>query len=192
MSEHYDGHILDGKTTNQAFSETVSSFGDIDEMLIALMPEEEFTKEADTYLRRNAKNTAIGVMMYIIGGAFLIGFAGLGKYLGDEDFYAIIGLIILLIITAFATGLIVYSHMSTPPEYSDYNLEKKKEFKSLNRKQSRTLDSILTINWVMITFIYLAVSLSTGAWFITWLIWLPGTVIQEIIKTVYELRYGHE
>ena len=121
MSERFDDCIQEGKTENQAYSLVISSLGDIDEMLAEVMPNAEFVQQASFYRNRNAKNTAIGVAMYIIGAVFLIGLGGLGEFLGNEDFYGVIGLLILLVISAVATGIIIYSNMSTPPEYKDYN-----------------------------------------------------------------------
>ena len=58
----------------------ISSFGDIDEMLEDIIPSDQFRKEAHCYLKCNARNTAVGVAMYILGAAILIGFGALGSY----------------------------------------------------------------------------------------------------------------
>lgn len=192
MSERFDDYIQEGETENQAYSKVISSLGDIDEMLADVMPTDEFVKEARHYRRRNARNTAIGVGMYIIGAAFLIGFAALGDILGKGDLFPIVGLLILLMISAVATGIIVYSYMSTPLEYKDYNVETKKEFENLDSKHSRLLKNILSIYWTVILVIYLGVSFITMRWDITWLIWIIASVFQSILKVVFELRYGHE
>ena len=192
MSERFEDYILNGETENQAYSLVISSLGDIDEMLADIMPDDDFVKEAHYYRKRNAKNTAIGVAMYIIGAAFLIGLGGLGEFLGDGDVYPVIGLLILLVISAIATGIIVYSNMSTPLEYKDFNEETKKEFRNLDSKHNRLLKNILSIYWTAITFIYLAISFITMAWGITWLIWILAGVFESIIKTVFEMRYGDE
>ncbi|NMA48882.1 MAG: type II toxin-antitoxin system RelE/ParE family toxin [Tissierellia bacterium] len=77
--------------------------------------------------------------MYIIGAAFLIGLGGLGRFLG-QYLYGVVGLISLLIISAVATGIIVYTNLSTPLEYNDYNAATKKGFESLDSKHSRLLE----------------------------------------------------
>lgn len=188
MSERFDDYILEGKTETQAYSLVISSLGDIDEMLAEVMPDAEFIKKAHFYRNRNAKNTAIGVAMYIIGAVFLIGLGALGGFLGNEDLYGVIGLLLLLLISAVATGIIVYTNMSTPPEYKDYNQQTNKKTNLSTHKQSKLLESILSIYWIFITFIYLATSFLTGRWDITWLIWILAAVFGEIIKTIFELR----
>lgn len=192
MSERFDDYIQNGKTENQAYSEVISSLGDIDEMLAEVMPTDEFVQQANYYRKRNARNIAVGVSMYILGAAFLIGFASMGEYFGNEDFFAILGFLILLVISAIATGIIVYSNMSTPIEYKDYDNEAKKEFKNLEPKQSRLLSGILSVYWTGILAIYLLISFLTGRWEITWIIWILAGVFDSIIKTVFEMRYGND
>lgn len=192
MSDRFEDYIKEGKTENQAYSLVISSLGDIDEMLFDVMPNDEFLQEANFYRMRNAKNTAIGVGMYIIGAAFLIGLGGFGEQLGNEDFYGVIGVLILLVISAIATGIIIYSNMSTPLEFKDYNDETKKELKNLDSKQNRLLNNILSIYWSLITFIYLAISFTTRRWDITWIIWVLAGVFNSILKIIFEMRYGDE
>ncbi|HHX60248.1 MAG TPA: hypothetical protein GX707_05855 [Epulopiscium sp.] len=192
MSERFEDYIKTGKTENQAYSLVISSLGDIDEMLAEVMPSDEFLKSANYYRKRNAKNTAISVAMYIIGAVFLIGFGGIGQLLGNEELYGIIGLLILLVISAIATGIIIYSNMSMPLEYKDYNEKITKEFTAIDNKHSRLLKNILSIYWLIMTFIYLAISFLTGQWGITWIIWILAAVFESIIKTIFEMRYGNE
>ena len=156
------------------------------------MPNDEFAKQAHYYRKRNARNTAIGVAMYIIGATFLIGLGGLGDFLGNQVFYAMIGLLILLVISAVATGIIVYTNMSTPPEYKSYHDETKKEFENLDSKHGKLLKNILSIYWMIMTFIYLAISFTTMRWDITWIMWILVAVFQSILTTVFEMKYGNQ
>lgn len=190
MSERFEDAIQNGETENQAYSQVISNLGDIDEMLAEVMPSDQFVAEARYYRKRNAKNTAISVAMYIIGAAFLIGLGGFGEYLGNGDIYGITGLLILLLISAIATAIIIYTNMSTPLEYKDYNEETKKEFKDLDSKYSRLLENVLSIYWIIVTFIYLAVSFITWRWDITWIIWILAAILPLILKTVFEMKYG--
>lgn len=192
MSERFEDYIQAGKTENQAYSLVISSLGDIDEMLAEVMPSDEFLKNANYYRKRNAKNTAISVAMYIIGVVFLIGFGAIGHSLGSGDFYGVIGLLILLLISAVATGIIIYSNMSMPLEYKDYNARINEEFKAIDSKEARILTNILSIYWLVITFIYLAISFLTMQWGITWIIWILAGVFESIVKTIFEMRYGDE
>ena len=61
MSEHFEDHIKDGKTEEEAFNLVINSLGNIDEMLADIMPNEEFIKQSNYFRKRNSKNIAIGV-----------------------------------------------------------------------------------------------------------------------------------
>lgn len=192
MSERYNDYIHEGKTENQAYSLVISNLGDVDEMLAGVIPDAEFKQEAHFYRKRNARNTAISVAMYIIGTIFLIGFGGLSDFLGSEDYYSIFGLIILLLFVVIATGLLIYTKQSTPPEYREYDEHTEREHKLYASKHGRILKSILSVYWTFITVVYLAVSFLTMQWHITWMIWLLAVVFSGIIKTIFEMRQEDE
>lgn len=192
MSENYDNYIRQGKTEEEAYDLVVNDSRDLDEMLADIPSHEDLAQEARYFRRRNAKNTAIGVGMYIVGAAFLIGLGGFGDYLGKPEFYGLIGLLILLLISAGATGLIIYTNMSTPPEYKNHNNEMDYEYKYIDSKYGRILNNILSIYWTIVTFIYLAVSFTTMRWDITWIIWILAGVFEPILKTIFEMKYGKE
>lgn len=191
MSDRFEDYIKDGKTENQAYSLVVSSLGDIDEMLAGVIPDEEIIKQSNYFRRRNAKYTDIGVAMYFIGDAFLIGLGGLGIFLG-QYLYGLVGLIILLIISAVVTGIIIYTNLSTPLEYKDYNMKNKKEIQNMNSKHSRLLNNILTVYWIIISAIYLVISFITGLWIITWIIMVVASAFHFIIKMIFERKYADD
>ena len=192
MSEQFEKYIQEGQTENQAYSLVISQLGDIDERLADVMPSVEFVQQANFYRKRNAKNIAIGVAMYIVGVAFLIGLGALGMLLGNEDSYGVAGLILLLLISAVATGIIIYTTLSTPIEYKDYDKKTKKEYENLDSKHGRLLENITTTFWIIVAFIYLMVSFITMRWDITWLIFVLAAIVDSIIKTIFEMRYSNE
>lgn len=192
MSERFEDYIAQGKTETQAYSLVVSNMGDLDALLEEVMPNADFKKEAQNYRTRNAKNTAIGVSMYILGAAILIGFAGIGEYLGLEDAFAMLGVVILLVLAAIATGLIVYTHMSTPQEYKDYDQQEQKERRLYATTGGKVFESLMSIYWLIVTLIYLAISFFTGKWGTTWMIWVLAGILSEIIKVIFEMRYLDE
>ena len=192
MSDRFDDYIQEGKSENQAYSLVISNLGDIDEMLADVMPTEAFVEQSDYYTKRNARNVAIAVVMYIVGAAFLIGLGGLGESMGNSDAYAITGLIILLVISAVATGIIIYSFMSTPSQYKKLTVDRNQNIPNLSNKNNRMLKNILSTYWIMITFIYLTVSFLTKRWDITWIIWILAAVLESIIKIIYEMKYTSE
>lgn len=187
MTERFNDYLAEGMSENQAYSLTVANMGDVDEMLRTVTPDEDFKREARYYRLRNARNTAIAVGMYILGAAVLI---GCGAFGGDS--YAIGGLLGLLVLAAIATGLLIYTSMSTPVEYKDFDEQAEKERRYARDPHARTRDAISTIFWSVMTIVYLTISFLTRAWHISWIIWPLAGIAWGIVETIGELRSHHE
>lgn len=187
MNDRFEDYIREGKTETQAYSLTVANMGEIDDMIKEVMPDADFKKEAQFYRKRNARNTAIGVMLYILGAACVV-----TGGLFEQESLQIASVIVLLVLAAIATGLIVYSHMSTPQEYKDYDEQTEQERRIYNSPNGATYKSIMSIYWSVMTIAYLAISFLTGAWHISWIIWPLAGVLSGIVTTIFELRNTHE
>ena len=118
-----------------------------------------------------ARNIAISVGLYILAIVFIIFFAA---FIQQE----IIGVCLFFITIAIATGLIIYSGIY----YSDN--EKKEKEKKKENKTSKQLGEIIDIIGVIIYFI---ISFKTGAWYITWIIFLIVGLCKSIIKLIFDL-----
>ena len=68
---------------------------------------------------------------------FLIGLGGFKLLSGSLGIYAITELILLLVISAIATGIIIYANMSIQLEYNDYNKETKEQMEGMDAKHSK-------------------------------------------------------
>lgn len=188
LHERFENYLSQGKSENQAYSLAVSEIGDIDEMLNSLAPDRELKPKIDAYRIKRAKNTAIAVMLYIIGTVFLIIFGAIPEVIGDgrlTELGGIVGLVLLLVCSAIATGLLVYTRMSVPQEIEPYLKETKTNFdmNEVSKQKKQLHKSIDSFLWLAITIIYLLVSFITRAWSITWIIFLIGSFIQQAIKT---------
>lgn len=84
---------------------------------------------------------------------------------------------IFLLICGVATSIIVYTQLAYKKKQSEREIKEKKLY-----KQIEDICSIATV------IIYLVISFLTGAWHITWLIWLVYALVMEIIKLVLSLR----
>ena len=89
---------------------------------------------------------------------------------------------------AIATGLIVYSHMSTPQEYKDYDEQSERERRIYSGNGGHIRKSIMSIYWSIVTLIYLAISFITMQWGITWIIWVLAGILSGIIEVIFEMR----
>lgn len=188
LNERFEDYLKEGKSETESYGLAVANMGDIDEMIREVMPNEDFVKEANTYRKRNAKNTAIGVALYIVGAAALILFAVIGEQVGMDELGGTLGVITLLILAAIATAMIIYSHMSTPKEYKDYEECQEQEIKSMQPKDRKIFEAISSIYWLIVTAVYLLISFLTRAWGITWIIWVISGIIHQIIVVIFQLK----
>ncbi|HEX3025726.1 MAG TPA: hypothetical protein VHR42_00630, partial [Clostridia bacterium] len=67
-------------------------------------------------------------------------------------------------------------------------VEEFKEWHSSNSDKVRIRKSISSVLWPLVVITYLLVSFFTGQWGITWIIFLIGVAIENIIRAVFELK----
>ncbi len=182
LSEHFDAHIAEGKSENQAYTEALSDMGDIDELLESITPEKELKPKIDEYRRKRAQNTATAVMLYIFGGLLICALPAICSVfdIWDEDKAGVLGFTLMLVCVAVATGLLIYTRMSVPQDVEPFLTKKEKRFDSSTPK-GRYWSSLSKLFWIVVTVIYLAVSFATGAWYISWLIWLIASAVWQAI-----------
>ena len=153
----------------------------------------DFEQKVENYRQRKAKNISIAVMLYILSVVVLIGFTCLIPIRG-----AIIGFLFMLVMIATATGLIIYTSMTVPKDVSDVlsgkiSYSKEIELAEGTKKvygqfDNEIYESIHKLFWLVVTIIYLGVSFLTGAWEITWLIWLIATALEQALKIILSLN----
>ena len=187
MDERYEDYLREGKNESQAYSLTVASMGDIDELIAEVMPDENFKKEAQHYRTRNARNIAMAVAMYILGGAVVV-----GSSIFDVDNIMIMSVVCLLVLAAIATAIIIYTNMSTPVAYKDFDSYELKEREFDSTPLGQVAKLVLSIYWSIVTIIYLAISFITFSWHITWIIWPIAGILSGIIHTIFQLRQAYD
>jgi len=186
LNDHFEAHIAEGKSENQAYTESLGDLGDIDELLRGLEPEKDLKEKIDAYRAKRAKFTSISVILYILSVVCVIVLGSLSEVfgIGDEDKMGIIGVVLMFILIAIATGLMVYIHMSKPQDVSEYLVQNQGD-KILNyngsNKSLRTLAAVMKLYWVIVLAIYLLVSFSTNAWHITWLVWCIAAALKNAL-----------
>ena len=186
MRERYEDYVREGKSDSEAYSLTVASMGDLDEMIAQVMPDENFRQEAQYYRRRSARNTAIAVATYILGAAIVVASA-----LAPWEGIQILAVVILLVLVAGATALLIYTEMSTPAEYREDEDDRWMK-EALRHPGGQQVKVLMNLYWIVVTTVYLAVSFLTFAWGITWIIWPLAGLLSAIIRTSVELRWKHE
>lgn len=117
-----------------------------------------------------ARNMAIAIGLYIISVVFVV--------VADEIFnQEIIGIALFFIVNAIATSLIVYSSIK-------YKSEKEKEEKNENPIVSQVCGIIALVGVIT----YLIISFLTGAWHISWIIFIIMGLCCAIVKLIFSLK----
>lgn len=185
LMDKYHDLLAEGKSPEAAYNIAVSSIGDTDELLSTLKQgTQTFSQEQlENRRKKSAILISISVMLYILSVIPVILFEQFG--------YEIIGVSLMFIMVAIATGLIIYNAM-TKPKYlkkDDSMVEEFKEWKtnqySPNRSVMKAINSAI---WSITVVIYMIISFTTFAWHITWVLFLIAAAVQGVVKAVFELR----
>ena len=124
-----------------------------------------------------AATLAVSVGLYIISIVFIIFFSTIM----DNP---ILGVCLFFITIAIATGLIIYNGIVNKVQKVETSEEKSKE----EVKKDKTVKQVCDIVGILGVIVYLVVSFATGAWYITWIIFLIVGLINSIIKLLFNVK----
>ncbi len=189
LNEHFEALVAEGKSENQAYTESLAEIGDIDELLASLAPERELKPKIEAYRKKRAGFTATAVGLYFMAGVLFFGFSAIasGLHLKNSSLYETVGIMLMLLFCGIATGLLVFINMSVPQDVAPYVEAKKKEWGGNVDERAAFWKSFFGLFWMVAVIVYLLVSFSTGAWHITWIIFLIGGAIRQALKMIFNL-----
>lgn len=182
LTDKYNDLLAEGKSPETAYNIATASIGDISELLAQLKQEENqiphYTEEQIQRSRqRSAICISVAVMLYILCVVPCI-------------IWEQYGVILMLIMVAAATGLIIYNSMTklSYQKTEDTVVEEFKEWKAESDERKQTLKSVNHAIGTIFLVLYFVISFSTGAWYITWLIFPISGVVQSIVKACFDLK----
>lgn len=182
ITDKYYDLLSEGKTEEAAYNIAIASVGEVSELIenlkrgtskMAYHSQEEIDKSR----KESAKITAISVALFILSPITVI-------LSGDS----IIGVVLFLSMIAIATALLIYYNM-TKPKYTkmdDTIVEEFKEWKE--NRDKKGFGSIASAIWSLTLALYFAISFYTGAWHVTWIIFLISGAVTSIVKATYDLK----
>ncbi len=176
LTDKYNDLIAEGKSEESAFNVAIASIGDVDSLISGLSGEKPAANEAGK--KRSALLTALAIALYILCPVPVI-------LLQDE-----IGVMVLFLFIAAATALLIYNGV-TRERYvkaDDTMVEEFKEWKQNNKQRNKAVDAIVGSFWLIAVCVYIVVSFMTGAWHITWIIFLIAAAISSMIKGLFMLK----
>ena len=181
VMDKYNDMISEDKTEEAAYNIAIANIGDVGE-LISSINEDRSKKVSTDDIDSARKKSAL-----LVSGAVVLYISCLVPVFIFQNVNGVIGMFLFI---AFATGMLVYNEC-TKPTYTKKDETVVEEFKAWKEQQSektRAIKAISSALWAIVTTIYIIISFLTGAWYITWVIFLIGTAIENIIKAVFELK----
>lgn len=184
LNDRYEDLLIEGKSKEEAFIIVTSSIGDIRELLSGLDETAVIitTKDIEKHRKESALIRSIAIMLYIISPAMLIALSIFNM--------PVLGVVVLLIIVAGATGLLVYDNVSKPESLKDeYAESKRKEsLTAEQRKKENIKEAIQAIFWLLVVGIYLLMSFMLDIWAYSWVIFIIAAAINKVIDLLFELK----
>jgi len=174
---HFDDLIAEGKTEEAAYNIAVVGIGDVSQLIEPAGG--QYTREEQEARRRvSGLLLAAAVMLYILCVLPVI------------LLQSTLGVCLMFVMIAMATGLIIYRG-KTGCHYEKQDetmVEEFKKWKSDNEEHSSLFKSVSSAVWMLCLAAYFVVSFYTGAWHITWVIFLIASALQGVVRAAFDLR----
>lgn len=184
--DRYDDLVAQGKSQESAYRQAISGIGDISEILSG---EQTFTAsprtnepepEADTPTKKLLRTIAIA--LYILCAAPLIILSEFGM---DN-----LGLCCTLAVVAVATVLILLGKKNGPGEDTQEHTASAQAQETSESPRQELRKSIKSLIWAIGLAAYFIVSFSTGAWYVTWVIFPIIGAVQGLVIACLDLTEG--
>ena len=156
---------------------------------------EEEKAEIKKYRVRSSVMNAVAVSMYILCWVPLVLIAVFFEKFGlSDEIGGVIGLTVMMLFIAIATALMIIKSSTKPLclkgiKDSELDGDDDDDSKASHRgkKKNPILSAITGALWLLTVCAYLAVSFYSGAWHLTWLIFLITTAVDNIIEAIFEI-----
>ncbi len=186
LNDKFDDLVHEGKSEEAAYNIAVAGVGDISSLIEKLgtrpadapHPNAYSAEDIEKSKRNSAIFIAIAVMLYITCVLPVIVLEG-SKF----------GLVMMFFMIAGATGLLIYNDMTKKAykKASESVVENFKEWNSSKQYDKQLYKAVSGALWAIITVAYFIISFATGAWYITWVIFIIGGAAEGILKAVFDL-----
>ena len=188
LNDKYNDLLAEGKAPEAAYNIAVAGIGDVSGLLSELEEEDMYEPDMAEYevaRHRSAMLTAVAVMMYILSILPAIIMDQLGSRLSVS-----VGVPVMLVIIAAATGLLIYNNM-TKPKFRKGASTMVQEFREwqVGVSDRKTLRRAISgAFWSLLVALYFIVSFATSAWSVTWILFLLGAAVEAIINIFFALK----
>lgn len=187
VRERYQDLVASGASAEEAYEISKRSIGNLEEIMKTLEEQEMSagaveppSAEEIAANRRRSALEGVATALFILSPVFLIAFSAFDAWLP--------GLILLFVCIAAGAGIKVYANGIYQPvshqRFDDSMMEEFKEWHSSRDEQNRQMKLYEGILWPLIVAAYFIISFLTQAWYITWVIFLIGAAVNQLLKLV--------
>ncbi len=176
LTDKYNDLIAEGKSEEAAYNIAIASIGDVDSLISGLSGTKSVETQASK--KRSGIFVSIAIALYILSPVPVI-------WIQNEA-----GVVLLFLFVAVATALLIYNGV-TREKYvktDDTMVEEFKEWKQNGKQKGKAVNAIVGSFWLIAVCIYFVVSFTTGAWHITWLIFLIAAAVASMIRGLFMLK----
>ncbi|MBD5559712.1 MAG: hypothetical protein HDQ87_05050 [Clostridia bacterium] len=185
VRERYQDLIAAGASPEEAYEISKGSIGNLEEIMKTL--EEQDAAEGITFAaapedveakKKKYALDGIAVALFILSPVWLIALSSFDAWLA--------GLIGMFAFIAIGSGLKVYASGVYQPAQNvpvdSSMMEEYRQWHSSRQMEQRQLKLYEGILWPLIVAAYFIISFATHAWYITWVIFLIGAAIEQLMK----------
>lgn len=199
VCDKYDDLLSEGKTPAAAYNACVIGIGDvtplIEEMRVECGKSESCLKTAESLVKEKGADddvaplsygimNAIAVALYIICWVPLAFISEL-RLFGDAS--DAVGIVILMLFVAVATALMLLKRYTLPAEKRAKIKSEEAEEEKTKVKKTPVEKMVDGIIWGMTLALYFFISFITGAWHISWILFVIAAAIENITEALFEL-----
>lgn len=182
--DRYDDLVSQGKAPEAAYRLAISGIGDINELLSSrdsavasplqpsLADNIQPVAQSSSEKKKLMRAVAIGMYICCVVPVLILGNIGLGP----------LGVCMMFLLIAAATVLII---MAADEKAGKKGTQAEEDRDASNQKLSKPLQDALNAISVAI---FLILSLVTGAWYITWLVFPIMSAVKALINAVMDLK----
>lgn len=185
--DRYNDLKAEGKSDDAAYNIAVAGIGDVSHLIdsmIAPVASSGYTREE---IRKNQNKRSVllsvAIALYILCVVPVI----ICDEIGANEVF---GIVLMFVTAAVATALIIY-RSGMQLEYTPADDTVVEDFKQWNREKNENKSLMSAVNgavWALTLTLYFVISFLTGAWYISWLIFIIGGAVSNIIRAVFDLK----
>lgn len=176
LTDKYQDLIAEGKSEEAAFNIAVASIGDVSGLI----------RDAQAELPQESEKDAQKSSLLLSGAIALYILSVVPLFLLQNE----IGLVLMFVLAAVATAAIIYRgqmrrRYAKPDGTVVGEFRAWQESGDNKRQAEKAIEGCI---WLVATCAYFALSFLTGAWHITWLVFLITAAINTAIQGVFDLK----